>query len=350
MLVFTDEWINEIRHQYRQHQDYERPRLYFVATDPRFQLLRDRVEAWVAVLPRAVHHDLARRFRTEDSFTETYNTLAVGAALRDYGFEPEYERPFGTLTPDWYVPPREDIPAFIMEVFSDTLSPEQRQNHRRVTWLLHCLEQIPLNVLLHVEADETQPLPEPQLGRKIATQVQHWLMNGRPTVGASLQLNGLTITLDKWWEGLPHAVCIGPGAAFWVDKESLRRKIKSKLRKYGLVALEHRLALVIAAVLDPFTGLGVDSFLDVMLGQEIVNVSYDRISGDVVSHQWGRKVDGVMRVASRQAALSVGMMVEVEADGRCLIRALHNPAATYPLPGETFLNATGQTSHITVDN
>ena len=120
MSVFTKEWTEEIRARYERQPGYQRPRIYYFALSDTCQDMRNEIEHWVAGLPSTAQSKLTPRLRAEEHFEHTYHELAVGHMLSQLGYQPEYEKTICGVTPDWYVPSREEVPAFILDVFTAT--------------------------------------------------------------------------------------------------------------------------------------------------------------------------------------------------------------------------------------
>lgn len=368
MLVFTDEWVQQLQHRYRQHPEYTRPRIYFIATSDEARDVREEIEAMVAALPESVRKDLISRLRKDVSYVETYNELIVGNALRQLGYQVEYSKNIDGLTPDWYAYAKEGVPPFVVEVFSVRLIPESQEEQRRLSWLYYYLHQIPiaatleihvggehsllleprLSAALEIDKGQSPSLPEPRLSKAIADQVHDWLIKTNPSVGATLPLSGLTFTRLKTLHNTSHVVCIGPGAGCIVDTTRLRKSISEKLHRYKQVMTQRELPFVVAVVADTLTGLTVDNFLDVLLGQEVVKLALDKITGVPLDQQWGREEDGIMTTSSANSSLSVGLWVRPMARNQSYLQALYNANAAHPLPQHTFIYEQGTIAHIHV--
>src|SRR6266542_2714702 len=104
MEVFTDEWIEHIRKRYNRGPDYRKLRIYYIATRPKNQSVRDEVEACVANLTLTNPTKVIADLRSSTSFFQTYHELVVGNLLSRFGYEPEHSKEVADLTPDWYVP------------------------------------------------------------------------------------------------------------------------------------------------------------------------------------------------------------------------------------------------------
>jgi hypothetical protein len=337
MLVFTDEWIERLRHRYRQHAEYERPRIYFIATLDDWRDRREQIETWVEALPQVVQRDLIPRLRNDRSFIETYNELLVGYSLKQLGYQVEYNHEFNGLTPDWYTYGKDNVPPFVVEVFSVRLTRESQEVQRRIMWLHYYLEQIPISAALDIKVEQRQVLPEPQHSKRIAEKIHSWLLNTQPPVDAQFQISNLMFTRLEAGDNLPSVSCGGTGRAFMVDTTRLRTNIDTKLARYKAVVMEKGIPFVVATVADTLTGLSFDNFKDVLLGQEAVQIAYDNVTGDILKQQLIRQLDGVMTRSSARAALSAGLWVKPLTDNQSQIRALHNAYAANPIVQEAFI-------------
>jgi hypothetical protein len=133
--VFDPAWIDNIKRRYGRLPHYDRPVIYSVAVDERYQALRTEIESWVSHLSMAAREKVIPKLRSSENFQQTYNELAVGHTLRRLGYELEYEKPVDGLTPDWFVHPRDRSPAFIVEAFTSNPPQDRVANLRKLSHL-----------------------------------------------------------------------------------------------------------------------------------------------------------------------------------------------------------------------
>lgn len=155
----------------------------------------DEYEPWriwldeqLDLLPEAAAAASAANLWRDQNFWPDIIELATGAALRRRGFSVEFERRWGTLTPDWTVVGAQGAPVALVEVL--THSPQQATFAKMKAWhaLVERLKQIPVPVVLTVAGDRTRPLeaPDARTAKKIAQDLRRALLSPlhRPSTGA----------------------------------------------------------------------------------------------------------------------------------------------------------------------
>jgi hypothetical protein len=279
MQVFAEEWVQQIRCRYEQQPNYRRPRIYFVATSDELRTVHDEIEQWVAGLPQADQPKVIPKLRSVRNFTQTYHELAVGNTLIRLGYQLEYEKALDKLTPDWYVWPNREIPAFIVEVFTANLSAAKERQYSQEKDLLGRLQQIAIDVALLVRLGRTKVVLDQQQNKIIAEGVRQWLTNDNPPIGAQLDLDGIVFEITRRDRGYPNVQYVASRKAFLVNKKSLRENMEDKIHKYKGLATKMGIPLVVGMVAGPRTGLSLDSFWDVLLGEESVEITFDLSTG-----------------------------------------------------------------------
>lgn len=332
MEVFTDGWISQIRKKHEQRQGL-RTYLYLLATKDEYQTTRAEIENWINGLPEIIRSKLISRLRSSKNHIQTYNELAIGSVLKQLGYQLEYEKPLSGHTPDWYVHPKGDIPAFIVEVFTANPSNEWTAQRRQKIDLVKRLEQIPIDVTMNIRFRGNMALDQHQ-NKIIATKIRKWLEDDNPPVGTQISLTGTGIIFKITYRGrgFPHVTL-----AFFdisrVNSKSLRWKIKDKIDNYKDLLQEVRIPYVISIVPNPLTGLEQDNFIDVLFGQGIINITLEEAIGTIGGQRSERNSDGVFLISP---SLSAAIWVwKSQRDWN--FRAAYNPNATYPLPLDTFV-------------
>lgn len=334
MKVFTDEWKQTMIQRYERLPKHNRPYLYFVATREELRPLREEIEEGVAALSPAAQVSVISKLRSPKNFIHTSHELTVGRLLRRLGYEVEYERSIGGFTPDWYVHPRREIPAFVFEVFTAEVSEKRRAELRASNTLWGWLREIPVTgVALHVTSHQTEMKCDDKRGKEIARHVRRWLSDGNPPVGSRLDFDDFSFEVINYNPDYTSLQLLGPGGSFMVNKEPVRINFKEKIRKYREVLRVHGLALVIGVIADFMTGVSFDSFIDLLWGSEAVNYLYNESTGVVKDQRLVRLKDGLFH---REPALSAAAWVSREGTGEWQIRVIHNPHCVLPLPATTF--------------
>jgi hypothetical protein len=331
--VFTDEWKQRAIDRYKHLKDHNKPYIYFVAVSDRFQQLRLEIEEGVAALPPPAQKGVITRLRSPSNFTHTYHELVVGRLLRQLGHAVEYEVDIGGLTPDWYVHAKDEIPSFVLEVFTANVSDKRAGEQRAVRTLWGWLQEIPVTgVAIYVHITQGEIMCDDKRGKKIARSVRQWLEE-KPPVGSLLEFDEFSFEVIYYNPNYTSLQILGPGSAFMVNKEPVRINFKEKIHKYRKTLAERKLPLVVGVVADFMTGVSFDSFLDLMYGSEAVNYAYNESTGEVRGARLTRMSDGLFH---REPALSAAAWVEREMSGEWRMKCIHNQQAIHPLPVSAF--------------
>ncbi|MGH7799271.1 MAG: hypothetical protein ACREOW_01405 [Thermodesulfobacteriota bacterium] len=292
MLVFTEEWIQQLQNRYERRERFRRPLIYSVATNVAFQSMRAEVETWVADLPQALQRELIQRLRSSKNFRHTYHELAVGSLLKKAGFRAEYGKNLSGQTPDWYVQAKGNIPPFIVEVFTSNVSEAQMLEETQINELRGGLHQMPFDVGLRISFNSQAVELDQRRNKVIAHEIKLWLTRDNPAVGDEICLNDLTIEVVCCGQGFLSVQLMGFSRGFWVNPEPLRKNLVTKVNKYKKLISATRIPLIIGVVADFFTGLGSDDLENVLFGQKVFDV-FNKFTGEVVSQTVSRKNDGL---------------------------------------------------------
>lgn len=179
MRVFNEKFVQQICAKYEKRSEYNRPFFYFVATDDDYQSLRTEIEDLTADLPQAAQAKVIHSLQCPKSFMQTYHELVAGNLFKRLGYHIEYEKTINGLSPDWYVHPKEKMLAYIVEVFTDYISDNNRSEQGQVSDLHGRLQQITVGVVLHISYDneyEKEVVLNPKNNKEIIASVTHWLI------------------------------------------------------------------------------------------------------------------------------------------------------------------------------
>ncbi|WP_017238197.1 hypothetical protein [Streptomyces sp. SS] len=255
------------------------------------QAVLDEYEPWriwldeqLALLPEADAAAFATNLWRDQNFWPDFIELAAGAALRRRGFSLEYERQWGTLTPDWTVVGENGEPVALVEVL--THSPQKGTTARIRAWhgLVERLKQIPVPVVLTVHGDPSGPLatPDARTSKKIAQDLRRallsplvhqavfrsegytFLLRADPRTGQAMKPPGMSTIL------LPPSNMAGV-----VSAEPVTVGIEKKVSKYRALAQEAGLPLIVAAGADKFTGLQLQHLDDLLQGNATISVQFN---------------------------------------------------------------------------
>lgn len=328
MCVFSEEWVQQIKKRYERCEDFQRPPLRVVATDPKLQPMRDQIESWVKNLSEEQQKKVIQNLRSTENFLHTYHELVVGSLLKDFEFLPEYEKDLNGQTPDWYVSTEENDPPFIVEVFTSNVSDTQRGDELQTRDLQGRLRQIPLDFGLHISLNDEIVELTPRLNKKIANDIRKWLIQNNPSVEVELNLEELTakvISRDRGYTGVQYA---GFSKGFGVNPKPLRKNIEDKVAKYKMLIASIKMPLVIAVVADFLTGFGSDELKDVLFGQEVFNVTFNKKTMEHVNQTVSQKNNGLFL---EKPLLSAAIWIWQEYFSEWKMKTFVNPIAQNPL-------------------
>lgn len=333
MRIFTKEWTEKIRARYERQPEYQRPRIYYYALSDTYQDIRNEIEQWVVGLPSAAQSKLVPRLQAEEHFEHTYHELAVGHLLSQLGYQPEYEKTISGVTPDWYVPPKEEVPAFVLDVFTANVSELQASKLRMIDDLRGRLRTISIGVGLHIDATQAEIALNPQNNSRICEEVKEWLVDRSPSVGGRLELDGIAFTVIASGPEYSHVCVAGPAYSFWVDEPGLQAKIHEKVKRYKKIAAQRELALAVSVVASPDTALDIRSFEEALLDQPVLQAQIDGGGGISIGKTPTHWTKGLL---SLSPALSAAIWVWRTSSGEWRLFPLHNRNAKHPLPEKAF--------------
>jgi hypothetical protein len=298
--------------------------------------MRNEIEQWLAELPSAKQSELVstlRRDTRKKPFKHTYHELAVGHLLRRLDYQPEYEKVIGGVTPDWSVPSKGKVPAFIVEVFTANVSDNTASKSRMIDDLQGRLTTIPVGVGLHIRASQAGITLNPQHNSRICEEVQKWLVDGSPSVDEQLEVDGITFTVIASGPQFPHVCTRGPAFGFDVNEPGLSRKIRKKAATYKKIVIQSKLPLVVSVVASPDTGLDIRRFELALLDQQVFQAQIDEGGGVSFGETPACWTKGLF---SRLPALSAAIWVWRTSSGEWRLFPLYNPNAKQSLPENTF--------------
>ncbi|MFJ8636988.1 hypothetical protein [Streptomyces sp. NPDC093568] len=287
---FGPEFVAEQKRRYGQRRPEGRPLSYDLAVEDEYGPWRAWLDAQLALLPDKQADNYARNLWRDQNFWSDHIELAAGEALRASGLRVEYERLWGTQTPDWTVLDAEGRPMALVEVL--THSPSKELFGRMKAWhdLVERVKQIPVPVVLTVAGFRDRPLdaPDARTAKKIAQDLRRYLLS--PVLQAELPSQGyrFLVMADRQTGATMQApgmraILVPPsGRAGVVSAQPLVAGIEEKVSKYRTLAEEAGLPLIVAAGADKFTGLGIEQLDCLLNGTPTVTVQFDY--GDTYIH------------------------------------------------------------------
>ncbi|MEU0661080.1 hypothetical protein [Streptomyces lavendulocolor] len=176
---FGPQFVAEQRHRYGKRPPENRMLSYDLALLDEYEPWRIWLDEQLDFLPEAAAAAFAANLWRDQNFWPDVIELAAGAALRRQGFSAEFERRWGTLTPDWTVVGADGASAALVEVL--THSPQQGTFAKVKAWhaLVERLKQIPVPVVQAVAGDPSRPLdaPDARTAKKIAQDLRRALLS-----------------------------------------------------------------------------------------------------------------------------------------------------------------------------
>ncbi|MDQ0765659.1 hypothetical protein [Streptomyces canus] len=287
---FGPDFVAEQRRRYGHRRPEGRPLSYDLAVENEYETWRVWLDAQLALLPEKDAETYARNLWRDQNFWSDHIELAAGEALRASGLRVEYERLWGTQTPDWTVLDEAGEPLALVEVL--THSPSKEMYGRMRAWhnLVERVKEIPVPVVLTVAGPHDRPLepPDARTAKRIAQELRRYLLS--PLHRTEFPSHGYTFLLQADRQtGMTmrapamRTILVPPSSmAGVVSAQPLVAGIDEKVRKYRALAEETGLPLIVAAGADKFTGLGIEQLDCLLNGEHTVTVQFNY--GDTFIH------------------------------------------------------------------
>lgn len=335
MIVFTDEWIQQLQEECKAIPEKLRPSIYFFVTSERNQELLLRIENLVAALPITKHKEVISRFRDNNHFRQAYYELVAGNVLKELGYEAFYEVPVGEgthkLTPDWYVPQKNNRAEFVVEMFTANTSNVRNKQNNNIYNLWARLEQIPIDVYLVVEVFGFKDDFDQASIDAIFKKVQKWLTDHKPRVRKTITIEGLSFTIGACDIGYPHVVLGFNTPPVRETNDRIKKNIEKKIERYKDVV---ECPLVVGIIANPETSIKFEDIEDVLLGEKYFVVICDGDKKVLAGPGWLRKENGLF---DRTPELSAVLWIWQDLDHEWKIKPIHNPTTNRSLPLDTFV-------------
>ena len=336
MLVFTEIWLQELVNRYRNHKRHTKPFVYFVATEDEFQATREQVEEWVAILPEHLQKKAIANLRAEANFQQTYHELVVGSLFRNLGLLTEYEKAFNGQTPDWFVSSSDGSQHFVVEVVTENISQSVASWDARISNLQGRLSELQFDFALgvHVPFDLNVASLDSRHCKSITERVKQWLANDNPSIGNEKEIDGFSFEVAFRDRGYSHVLLIGFARPFSVNPQPLKENIEEKVRKYQALATSNKIPFMVAVVMEFRTGYDAEELENVLFGQEVVDVAFDKTTNQIINQATRRRNDGLFK---DRPLLSGVILARRPNMGKWEIKSYLNPNAQHPLPADIFV-------------
>jgi hypothetical protein len=280
---FGPEFVAEQKRRYGGRRPEGRPLSYDLAVEDEYGPWRAWLDAQLALLPEKQAAEFATHVWKDQNFWSDHIELAAGEALRASGLAVEYERRWGTRTPDWTVLDEGDRPVAMVEVL--THSPPNTVHGRMRAWhdLVERVKEIPVPVVLTVAGPGDRPLdpPSAHTAKKIAQDLRRYLLSPLHLVELRSQGYRFLVMADPQTgatmraPGMQTILAPPSSRAGVVSAQPLVAGIKEKVSKYRTLAEEAGVPLIVAAGADKFTGLGIDQLDCLLNGTPTVTVQFE---------------------------------------------------------------------------
>lgn len=327
-LVFTEEWLSQLRNQFAGRHAYQTTYIYRVATFSKTSSQRREIEACVAGLSQGDQDKLIPRLRSSENHYQTYHELVVGALLIEAGLTVKYEEELdGGVSPDWVVRRSDGQLLMAVEVLTVNPSGDQAGWQRAIDEIFARLDKVPAGLALQVHVDDPDQVPDQQHIKLIEIEVRKWLSNGLPPVGSSIGVRGATLTVRAQCSDWTGIQVVGPSRAFIVDYDGLAQKLSAKVRRHGDAASGLHIPLVLAVITDAATQHDVQTIDHVLNGRPSYECLFDKSSGDILGTRFVRREDALFDVTPRLSAVFSAWPVS----GGWDMLVARNPKAEIPL-------------------
>ena len=283
MQLFEKELIDKLERKYAGKR-WARPNIAFLATDPRVERERQRIQDWFNEIPMESKRSIKGRFTSEDDrqHFSAYNELVVHRFLQNNGLEHEFEPEVAEGEPDFLVKAATD---FYLELASVFESRDLTKDISKLQSLLEELSKIEHYFFLGIE---DYVIPDNISYRHIKRFIQEWMDSFDPSTlsemrettydQCGLKLDLVLIPKSSAKKGPIVGMSMFP--AIWVSAENVRRTLQQKIKKYKSIA-EMKLPYVVALSLeDKYVDL--DNIIDVLFGRETVYLNRNSLEGEVI--------------------------------------------------------------------
>jgi len=338
LKVFDTVWVNEIRNRYEKRPIFQQPAIYRVAVLPEWEEKRISIENLVSCFMEEQQIEIIRRLRNPDLFQTTYNELIAGNIIRACGHTLQYEKSVGGRTPDWYVCSASGVREFVVEVV--TVLPPKHIQIETQAWneLRYRIQELEHYFHLFMNARPASAIVGKDI-KAIVRFVKKWLstfdLNTPPDNEEIIYRDqDLIISFELLYRKTTHKRAVevaGPVFSQWVNADLLRKAISKKLTKYQEVKKAH-LPLILAVFPSFESGLGLDTLLDVLFGNEQVSIATGKTSRDKNGMILPQIQDGKMFLKNTR----LSAIIFIEQTNPQIVKIIHNPYAQDPIDPKLF--------------
>jgi hypothetical protein len=302
---YTSEWIERQVRKHKNLPEYQQPRIYRYAVGQwdEARACRELTERWVDELPPATRVKVIGHLRSEKHDIHTFNELRLGNSMRQRGYVTEYEPDLGGQTPDWLV--RRGAERFLIECLTSNPTAERARCEEGWQRFAQRLETIQGPWIINMRAP--RPTYDQELGtdlevfapedgrqKQVVNLVRSWLVT-EPTPGDDFEVDGMEVVLLPGVSRAGHVRCALMPPPFLVDADPLTDAIHEKVKKYGDLATEHQLPLIVAVAISFGTGRDQSDLHRALIGRSEDKIGlfkrYPILSAVTLAHPQG--LDGV---------------------------------------------------------
>ena len=334
MKVFTEDFIREIKARYGNKDEVSQPELYHIATNPKCEPIRDKIEGWASAVSSDIVDALLPRLHHPDQFGHALNELITAFYLSRLGYSMTSEPVIQSYTPD-FLAVRGDK-KIVVEVFTRDLSAEEKGLDSLKDDLVKRLKEIKADFELRVSFTRLKEALTSRSCKEIAKAVEKWLIDEDPDVGSSFSPMGVKLDVYRKGTGRSNVhITSVVHKVDYVDTDGLRDRIHQKAKKYGPMLVDLGLPYVVAVVLEFTTGVNFSSVEDAIIGKKALFVDYVETEHgrEIIGTREGRAGGGLFGRGRYplSAVLTIG-----EIDGVIKGDSLPNPGAPCPIAKDYF--------------
>lgn len=277
--MFDEQLRESLVRRYEHRSSSCRPEYWLVATAPERADQRDWVNKALALVSEPCRSKLWSRLTDDNHFLQTYHELSVAAILQEVSLRPCYEMEFGGQSPDLTILTEDGRPAVLVEVANRMRARDTALADQSWRGLRDRVRAIPAPYGLVIRnASPDLAAPSDHLAKKIARQLEQWLLLPAPTTGNSLEANGYTFNIAVQMLGT-NADLIYPQSGRWMNSDDdVAALIKEKVKKYASLARDLEVPLVIVIGADPRVPVDLHMLRSAMRGQLTTSVQLDPLT------------------------------------------------------------------------
>jgi hypothetical protein len=346
MQLFDKQRVDNLKKRY-EGKKYSKPTIVSLATDPRLENERQRLEESFKIIPEEKRADIQGRFfgksKKGNGLLSAYNELVIDRLLRVNRLDHDWEPKVDEGRPDFFVKASTN---FYLEVASVFETGEVAKEHKKIRLLLDELNKIKHHFFLRIQCLHPRHIPDNINYENIKEFVKQWMDSIDP---AKLSESGMMVVKKYDKDGLKLKLTLIPKKSLekgpiiggwtpslvWVTAEHAIRAIKEKADKYNF-----NVPYVVALSLEDIF-LDLEDIIHALFGKKYVGFDRDKIGFDIGQDNDGlfTQKHGIEREIKHKRVSAILVIRRKSLDvvlHNFII--IHNPYANNPLPHDIFSN------------